>query len=243
MINFSESEITQILPENFRASPEIKAISYAIGQQITKLTQYSSMIRVYAAIDSLPENILDLLAVEFRSQYYDETFDIATKRNLLKKTLIWYERAGTPSAVRELVEIAFGTGEISEWFEYNGSPYRFRIKTSAIITEDIVQQFEKIISKVKNTRSHLESVEIERQVFQTIYAGSEQKSFSRTERIDDVFEAEYNTASTVFAGTAEKSLRKEKVTDVFSDTAQAALTIRFGGATKGFTRQTIRTED
>ena len=118
MIKYTESEMLQVMPEPLKYKAEVVALSYAIKRAIGKMVGYAERASVYAAIDKLPEDILDLLAVELRAQYYDEDMDISIKREIVKKTMLWYHRAGTPSAVEELISAVFGEGEISEWFEY-----------------------------------------------------------------------------------------------------------------------------
>lgn len=169
MIKYKDSEIIQILPESLRHKEEVKAISYAINRAIQKLIAYSERVCVYAAIDELPEKILDVLAVELRTQYYEPDMTLETKRSIVKKTLLWYHHAGTPSAVREMIEAVFGIGEIEEWFEYGGKPYFFKIITDTALTEDIMERFAKIIGKVKNTRSHLEAIELIRSHWGDMY--------------------------------------------------------------------------
>lgn len=95
----------------------MKALSYALQQSCRLLYKYSRRLYIYSNLDEQPEEIIDLLAMELRTQYYNGALDITTKRKLVKNTLIWHMTAGTPAAVEELVSIAFGEGEVKEWFE------------------------------------------------------------------------------------------------------------------------------
>ncbi|RDY26746.1 phage tail protein, partial [Lachnotalea glycerini] len=122
MINLYDSQITDILPDNLKKNADNIAISYALSNQIKKALEYSKNTCVYACIDQLPHEILDLLALEFRTQYYNQNLSIDVKRILIKNTLPWYERAGTPSAVEELTAVVFGYGKEAEWYEYGGKP-------------------------------------------------------------------------------------------------------------------------
>lgn len=171
MIKYIESEMLQVMPEPLKYKAEVVALSYAIKRAIGKMIGYAERASVYAAIDKLPEDILDLLAVELRAQYYDEDMDISIKREIVKKTMLWYHRAGTPSAVEELISAVFGEGEISEWFEYGGEPYHFKIKTDAVLSASDMEYFEKIIRNVKNVRSHLEEIQLSREHEGQAYAG------------------------------------------------------------------------
>ena len=170
MINLYDAEIVDILPESISDPDEVKAVSYAIKKAMQKFLGYCDNAYVYASIDTMPEFALDLLAVELNTQYYDTGLPIENKRELIKNTFIWYQNSGTPSAVEELIAAVFGEGEVKEWFEYGDEPYYFKILTNAQLTPDIAEQFATIIGNVKNARSRLRKIDIERSVHQTEYA-------------------------------------------------------------------------
>ena len=162
MIKLYDSNITYILPEVFAKDPDVIALGYALNKAIQRLIGYCQNIGIYNSIDTLPEQVLDLLAVELKTQYYDDTFSIELKRSLIKSTLNWYTYAGTAAAVTEMVEAVFGNGEIEEWFEYGGDPYHFKIKTSNTnSTDEMVRLVENLVKSVQNVRSQLESVIVE----------------------------------------------------------------------------------
>lgn len=130
---------------------------------------------VYHFIDSAPESVLDLLAVELRSLYYSDTLSINKKREIVKNTLRWHAQAGTPGAVAEMIKIVFGEGEVVEWPDFDEPPYTpgtFDIVTNARLTPDILEYFISIIDRVKNVRSHLRRILIKREWLLQEYAAS-----------------------------------------------------------------------
>jgi P2-related tail formation protein len=169
MVNLSESNITDILPDYFTAMPEVKALSYAISNMVCKLLSYSDTTSIYSTLDSADDNVLDMLAAEFDAQYYATDLDIESKRKIVKNAIVWHMSAGTPAAVEELITAVFGEGSIQEWPEYGDEPYFFKIKTNAQMTENMNSQFNLMLRKVINTRSHLRGVEIHRENNQVIY--------------------------------------------------------------------------
>lgn len=162
MINLYNSHITDILPTALADDPRTKALSYALNRAMQRLIEYCQNISVYATIDTLPEQILDLLAVELNTQYYDDSLSIRIKRNLIKNSLKWYMNTGTLAAVEEAVSAVFGNGEVKEWFDYGGKPYHFKIHTSNInTTDEMIRQVTDIVSSIQNVRSQLEEVIVE----------------------------------------------------------------------------------
>ena len=67
----------------------------------------------------------------------------------------------------ELISDIFGEGRTVEWFDYDEppyTPYTFDIITNATMTEDIIDRFLAIIDRVKNERSWLRRVVVERKI-------------------------------------------------------------------------------
>ena len=162
MINLYNSNITNILPEVLADNAKTKALGYAISLALKRLMDYCQNISVYAVIDTAPEQVLDLLALELNTQYYDDSQSIEVKRSLIKNTLAWYLKIGTVSAVQEAVDAVFGEGVVEEWFQYGGEPYHFKVQTSTInSTDEMIQQLTELIGTMQNVRSHLDSVIVE----------------------------------------------------------------------------------
>lgn len=66
-----------------------------------------------------------------------------------------------------LIEIVFGEGRTEEWFDYTEGPYTpgtFDIITNARMTEEMANYFLSIIQRVKNTRSHIRRILVEREM-------------------------------------------------------------------------------
>ncbi|EFC55316.1 TPA: phage tail protein I [Enterobacter cancerogenus] len=83
------------------------------------------------------------------------------KRELIKQAIELHKYKGTPWAVRRVLEILSLPGSISEWFEYGGKPYFFKIDielTDKGIDEDLFHNLIDIIHEYKNVRSKLESL-------------------------------------------------------------------------------------
>lgn len=161
MTDYYNGKLTDIMPDNIKGDPAVQAISYAISGMVKRIVDRAEKTGIYAVIDRLDEEILDLLAVELRTKYYAEWLSVEEKRTMIKKTLIWYYRAGTLYTVKELIDFVFQSARPEEWFEYGGGAYLFRIIVD-VISQDISMEkyfkFLKSIYEVKNTRSHLEKI-------------------------------------------------------------------------------------
>lgn len=159
MTKLQDSRFTEIAPYNLASQTEVQAIAYAIGRQIAKVCAYADRARVYAAIDQLDEQALDLLAVELRAPAYDENYSLPVKRALVQGALTFYMKMGTPYAVNKIIEAIFQTGRISEWFEYGGKPFHFKAYTAnPAITPEDVDEFTRVLSTVKRLSAWLDEI-------------------------------------------------------------------------------------
>lgn len=164
MISYYDGQITDLLGPNFKQDIEVQALSFAIREGTRMLQKYAQNAVVYSGIDNLPGEVLDLLATELRTQYYDTSYSLAVKRALIKNTNRWHQIAGTKAAVVELAKNIFGECELYEWDEYDGKPYTFRIITNAPASSDDIETFTTLLANVKNQRSHLEAVAIHKTI-------------------------------------------------------------------------------
>ncbi len=159
MISYYDGQLTDIMPSNITKQPEIQALSYALQQATQLLYRYNQRLYIYSKIEEQPEQIIDLLAAELRTQYYKSTLDLKTKRQLVKNTLIWYMTAGTPAAVEELVTTIYGKGKVTEWFEYGGKPYHFKIDVTNIeVDAEKNKEFKRLLNQIKRTSAHLDVI-------------------------------------------------------------------------------------
>lgn len=158
MTDLSGSRFTDILPENLAGQLEVQAIAYAVGRQIEKLCAYADAARSYAAIDTMPERLLDILAVELRTLGYAEDYPISVKRAAVRETMSVYTSLGTKWAVKQVVETYFGVGDVWEWFEYGGEPFHFTVVTTSDVSGDTMASFLETLASAKNERSILDEV-------------------------------------------------------------------------------------
>ena len=160
MIKLFGSRFTDIMPDNLAGQVETQAFAYAVGRQIEKLCAYSDAARTYAAIATMPEWLLDYMAVELRTPSYDENYSLKTKRALIQGSLLFYTQMGTPAAVNRIIETIFETGYIEEWYEYDGDPHHFRayVGDGGEVGPGELEEFRRVLSSVKRLSSWLDDI-------------------------------------------------------------------------------------
>lgn len=140
----------------------VKGMAAALTPQLVQVADQIIHELVYTRIDELPESVLDILAWQFNVTWYETEGAIEEKREAIKDALLIKKTQGTPAAVRRVVEIFFGDGQVEEWFDYGGEPGFFRIVTNnPRATGDQAALLINTVNAVKNLRSRLESVIIQ----------------------------------------------------------------------------------
>lgn len=158
MIDFYQGKIEDIIPYNL-ITPETKSVSFAVSQAMKKLQDYASACHMYGELSKIPESVLDLMALELNTQYYDQTMPRKLKEQLLTQTTSWYMHAGTPEVLKEFLETVLDGGKISEWYEYGGNPFFFKAEVQVgehEIPLGYGSEVKKQIELYKNARSWLE---------------------------------------------------------------------------------------
>lgn len=157
MINLYDAGILDLLPESFRKKPEVRALSYAIKMADRRRLAYMRNVLLWD-VDVLPEWLLDAIAAELNSPYYDASMSIEDKRQTIKDTLLNYRQAGSRQAVQRMITAVYGGGYIEEWHEYGGTPGTFRIYTPNVTSQEELDQVKKMLRRVKNARSTLDVI-------------------------------------------------------------------------------------
>lgn len=150
-----------LLPEALR-TPKTQAMGYAVQMAMKRLLEYADKLIVYGDLSGLPDEILDSLALELRTRYYDPKADRKIREELIKQTLEWYMHGGTKSVLREYLGTVYSDGEIEEWFEYGADPYYFRVIVTIEESQEIkLGEGTRVVGQInalKNVRSWLDAL-------------------------------------------------------------------------------------
>ena len=154
--------IKELLPPSLAQDENIKALSQALDTQLQKIENQIINVLILPRIDQIsnPE-LLDLLAWQFHIEGYELAQTVEEKRNLIKSAIELHRYKGTKYAIKKVLEALGLEGQVKEWFEYNGQPYRFRVElgvTNRQITPELRNKLVKLIEDYKNERSWLEEI-------------------------------------------------------------------------------------
>lgn len=119
------------------------------------------LLSTWDQLDNIDEWELDEIAWEWNMFWYDNSAPIETKRQLIKTGLQVWSKLGTKWACEQVISAYFGDGYIREWFDYDGTPGRFRvISSNPTITNVRLNEFLRILDMVKRGSAHLDGIYI-----------------------------------------------------------------------------------
>ena len=108
-------------------------------------------------VNCMPEWALDEKAWEYNI-IYDYSAPVETKRGWVRDAFTMHSLYGTPAGIIKYLEPYFDNATVQEWWEYEASPYHFRVVLAAERTAENDAWAHKAINQVKNVRSILDLI-------------------------------------------------------------------------------------
>ena len=170
----SSDSMLSVFPAVLDADKHLHALAVCIADSLSLLYKAGDLATLYTRIDSLSDDLLDLLAYDFKIDWWDANYSTAEKRRLFKSCWDVHRKLGTPAAIVSAISSIYPNASVREWWQYGGKPYRFRI---SINTGGELFDSDKFLSVVENTRfyKNLRSIldEVDFQIERTagIYVG------------------------------------------------------------------------
>ena len=166
--------LIDILPPNLLADKQIYAAARALDDELQKITAVTRNALLLPRLDELSEEVIDLLAWQWHVDFYEPSMSIETKRQLVRESIAWHRIKGTKAAVEKMAQTVFKGGVVTEWFEYGGEPYHFRIDVlnAPNMTEENRGRLLAVVNASKNTRSWLDELRFRREAQNDMYYAS-----------------------------------------------------------------------
>ena len=156
----SVEEIYALFPAQLtQDSDGLRALATVAALELARLWRQGDLAGIYTRIDELDEAALDLLAADFKIDWWDKTGSIDKKRETLKNCWAVHKRLGTKAAIVTAIKSVAENAELTEWFEYGGRPYHFRLT----VDTDGAASLDRILDRIeiyKNVRSVFDAVTI-----------------------------------------------------------------------------------
>ena len=172
------------------------ALASVTAQELVEMYEDNDILALYARIDELAGDLLDILAYDFKVDWWDENYSLTEKRETFKKCWQIKRKLGTPLSSKLAFLAIFQNASIKEWWQYDGNPHYFKIhiELGEVLTDyDKLQRVVKGIQYYKNKRSLLESIEIGIEKSTDVYVGFALQGGTKTElNVEGIDYDDYN---------------------------------------------------
>ncbi|WP_435951671.1 phage tail protein I [Dryocola sp. BD626] len=152
-----------LLPPPLASDERFSILANIAAERFAQIDLTTLLVYLVDLVDS---SALPSLAEQFHVQGLEGWLfanNEQEKRELIKQAIELHKYKGTTWAVRRVLEILSLPGTISEWFEYGGKAYFFKVDIELVdqgIDENTFNNLVDLIHEYKNVRSKLEAITI-----------------------------------------------------------------------------------
>lgn len=171
------SNLLASLPQVLQDDESMVALAKSVAAVLEKRKDEIRTIAIYPRIEELPEDLLDILAKDFKVDWWDKSYSLETKREILKTSWHTHRILGTKEAVTTALRALYDQFEVKEWWEYGGEPGYFKVETRSYQLIYEMDKFVAALSAVKRLSAHLEKISINLESDQKIGAGMANQTF------------------------------------------------------------------
>lgn len=178
----------RMLPEPLKQNQSMYALAVVTADVLAARPAEMRKLLIYPNIDQLPEALLDILAYDFKVDWYDYNATVAVKRSTIKASFEVHRITGTKRGLEEALTSVCATSSVQEWFEYGGEPGYFKVTvhdaSEFYLNSDA---FLAAINRAKRLSAHLDRVTAEAEVATTVRVGFASKvRYVYTQRMEEV---------------------------------------------------------
>lgn len=157
----SKENLLSTFPAGLRENQSIAALGDVTAEELAKRPGEIGRLSLYPRIDELPEDMLDILAYDFKVDWWDPEYSLEEKRRIFKESWYVHKHLGTRAAVETALRAIYPKAEVQEWFQYGGKPYFFRLSIDLTGELSDAARPWRVMERVnfyKSLRSHVDEI-------------------------------------------------------------------------------------
>lgn len=141
-------------------TPWVQVLEKVYVQMQLKTLDYADKLRIYTHLDDVSEEVLDVLAVQFKVDWYSQSWPLETKRRVIKTALEVRRYYGTDWATETALRSIYPGSKIIEWYDYGGTPGHFIVECdiSDSWEQPSIAEIKRITNIYKRMTAHLEHI-------------------------------------------------------------------------------------
>lgn len=155
------ADITKFIPLFMRDDAFVAELAAAINDIMVHTD--INKLKTWDQLDKLTHEELDDLAWELHVLWYNAAGTLEQKREQIRTSDDVWRTLGTRHAVEVVIGQLFGSGQLEEFWEYEGGkPHHFRISlgTPGVLTEAGEKEFRRVLEIVKRKSQILDAIRL-----------------------------------------------------------------------------------
>lgn len=160
-LGITRENLLLIVPPALTHDPAMMARAAADAEALAARLAEIDRVRIISNIDALDETVLDILARDFKVDWYDPDYSLEEKRRTVKSSWRVHKTLGTKAAVETAIRAIYPLTTVEEWFEYGGEPYHFRLNINITSDSGDKVRQKRVLERLnfyKSLRSHNDGV-------------------------------------------------------------------------------------
>ena len=160
-LGITRENLLLIVPPALTHDPAMMARAAADAEALAARLAEIDRVRIIPNIDALDETVLDILARDFKVDWYDPGYSLEEKRRTVKSSWRVHKTLGTKAAVETAIRAIYPLTTVEEWFEYGGEPYHFRLNIDITSDSGDRARQKRVLERLnfyKSLRSHNDGV-------------------------------------------------------------------------------------
>lgn len=154
-------DIKSLLPKLLRSDEDIAIMADIFSAKLTDIYNRSKLLSILSTLEQQSDEVLAEIAWQRHIEGYSMALSRTDRENIIRKALLLHIRKGTVWSLETALTSLGYESKMSEWFEYGGDPYTFKIDITAGdrgLTEQDYDDYINIVNAHKNVRSSFEIV-------------------------------------------------------------------------------------
>ena len=103
----TRENLVATLPPALQKDPSAVALAEAMADLLARRQPEIEQLRIYPVIDRLDERLLDMLAYDFKVDWWNADYSLEEKRRTLKDSWFVHKRLGTRAAVETAIQAIY----------------------------------------------------------------------------------------------------------------------------------------
>lgn len=157
----TRENLVATLPPALQKDPSAVALAEAMADLLARRRSEIEQLRIYPVIDRLDEQLLDILAYDFKVDWWDADYSLWEKRRTLADSWRVHKLLGTKTAVELGLRAIYPHTKVLRWWEYGGEPYHYRLDidiTNDSIDSDKQRRVLRLLEFYRSLRDHNDGV-------------------------------------------------------------------------------------